>query len=177
MARDRDSLCCWNASDSMWNFILSAILRLDVTTDFLTVAQGNLTTLVKPQLTWITGNFLTCVDPDSNPPTVEVDLNFSTLSEVLNWTAFCFFLNHSCRYFLEKGYAVIFLHRCRSLQPYSRHFSRVSFLDILELKQNEGATANIHGKQQKKGIKWSVTISTKLTYLKIVRDQTSQNLP
>ena len=35
------------------------------------------------------------------------------------------------RYFLEKGYAVIFLHRRHSLQPFVRHFQHKNLLDFL----------------------------------------------
>ncbi|KAF9421328.1 hypothetical protein BGZ94_008866 [Podila epigama] len=40
----------------------------------------------------------------------------------------------SAEYFLEEGYAVIFMHRQFSLQPYSRHYShtRNCFLDFME---------------------------------------------
>ena len=40
----------------------------------------------------------------------------------------------SAEYFLEAGYAVIFLHRQFSLLPYSRHYSHSTncFLDFLE---------------------------------------------
>ncbi|THH06008.1 hypothetical protein EW145_g4386 [Phellinidium pouzarii] len=43
----------------------------------------------------------------------------------------------SAEYFLSAGYAVIFLHRQHSLQPYSRHYSHSTnpFLDFLELEQ------------------------------------------
>lgn len=39
----------------------------------------------------------------------------------------------SAEYFLEHNYAVIFLHRLYSLQPYSRHYthSKNCFLDLL----------------------------------------------
>ncbi|XP_064643957.1 phosphopantothenate--cysteine ligase-like [Lineus longissimus] len=43
----------------------------------------------------------------------------------------------STEYFLDQGYAVIFLHRHRSLEPFLRHFSKVSFLDILEFDEDE----------------------------------------
>ncbi|XP_051161183.1 phosphopantothenate--cysteine ligase [Leptopilina boulardi] len=39
----------------------------------------------------------------------------------------------SAEYFLEHGYSVIFLYRLKSLEPYSRHFSNQSFLDMLDL--------------------------------------------
>lgn len=39
----------------------------------------------------------------------------------------------STEYFLDNGYAVIFMYRLKSLEPYSRHFSGHKFLDIMEL--------------------------------------------
>lgn len=52
----------------------------------------------------------------------------------------------SAEYFLEAGYAVIFLHRQFSLQPYSRHYSHATdcFLDFL----HEGADGNIVANEQ-----------------------------
>ena len=40
----------------------------------------------------------------------------------------------SAEYFIEKGYAVIFMHRHHSLQPYTRHYSHTTnpFLDLLQ---------------------------------------------
>uniref|UniRef100_A0AAV2M8C4 Phosphopantothenate--cysteine ligase n=1 Tax=Knipowitschia caucasica TaxID=637954 RepID=A0AAV2M8C4_KNICA len=43
----------------------------------------------------------------------------------------------SAEYFIEAGYAVIFLHRHRSLYPYSRMFSTVNILDALQLQTRE----------------------------------------
>ncbi|KAF9109200.1 hypothetical protein BGX27_007878 [Mortierella sp. AM989] len=44
----------------------------------------------------------------------------------------------SAEYFLEEGYAVIFMHRQFSLQPYSRHYShsRNCFLEFMEADDN-----------------------------------------
>lgn len=39
----------------------------------------------------------------------------------------------SAEYFLEAGYAVLYLHRHKSLKPFDRHFSRMSALDILDM--------------------------------------------
>ncbi|XP_022919672.1 phosphopantothenate--cysteine ligase [Onthophagus taurus] len=39
----------------------------------------------------------------------------------------------SAEYFLEHGYAVIFMHRLKSLEPYTRHFNGQKFMDMLEL--------------------------------------------
>ena len=36
-------------------------------------------------------------------------------------------------YFLRQGYAVLFLHRRGSLEPFKRHFSQANFLDMLQL--------------------------------------------
>ncbi|XP_061744773.1 phosphopantothenate--cysteine ligase [Nerophis ophidion] len=43
----------------------------------------------------------------------------------------------SAEYFLDAGYAVIFLHRHRSLHPYSRTFSAVNMLDTLQFNAGE----------------------------------------
>lgn len=44
----------------------------------------------------------------------------------------------SAEYFLKAGYAVIFMHRQFSLQPFSRHYSHSTnpFLDILEIERD-----------------------------------------
>ncbi|GJQ82054.1 putative DNA / pantothenate metabolism flavoprotein [Trypoxylus dichotomus] len=39
----------------------------------------------------------------------------------------------SAEYFLEQGYAVIFMHRTKSLEPFTRHFNSQKFMDMLEL--------------------------------------------
>lgn len=46
----------------------------------------------------------------------------------------------SAEYFLEAGYAVIFMHRQFSLQPYSRHYTHSvhCFLDYLTLNERDG---------------------------------------
>ncbi|XP_043465472.1 phosphopantothenate--cysteine ligase [Leptopilina heterotoma] len=43
----------------------------------------------------------------------------------------------SAEYFLDNGYSVIFLHRLKSLEPFSRHFANQSFLDMLDLGIND----------------------------------------
>ncbi len=45
----------------------------------------------------------------------------------------------SAEYFIEAGYAVIFLHRQFSLEPYTRHYthSKNCFLDLLEFKSTD----------------------------------------
>lgn len=50
----------------------------------------------------------------------------------------------SAEYFLETGYAVIFLHRQFSLQPYSRHYSHATdcFLDFLHEGKDGNVVAN-----------------------------------
>ncbi|KAF5512474.1 Phosphopantothenate--cysteine ligase CAB2 [Colletotrichum aenigma] len=50
----------------------------------------------------------------------------------------------SAEYFLEAGYAVIFLHRQFSLQPYSRHYSHATdcFLDFLAEGEDGTVVAN-----------------------------------
>lgn len=42
----------------------------------------------------------------------------------------------SAEYFLEHGYAVIFMYRVKSLEPFSRHFIGQKFLDLLEISDN-----------------------------------------
>lgn len=51
----------------------------------------------------------------------------------------------SAEYFLEHNYAVIFLHRAKSLEPYTRHFSGQKLMDMLEL-QERGPNTSIIGK-------------------------------
>ncbi|XP_074652178.1 phosphopantothenate--cysteine ligase-like [Tubulanus polymorphus] len=42
----------------------------------------------------------------------------------------------SAEYFLDEGYAVIFLHRNRSLTPFARHFTPSSFMDVMKFDEN-----------------------------------------
>ncbi|OCH88413.1 phosphopantothenate-cysteine ligase [Obba rivulosa] len=53
----------------------------------------------------------------------------------------------SAEYFLKAGYAVIFMHRQFSLQPFSRHYSHSThpFLDFLELDSAETEPSNVAG--------------------------------
>lgn len=51
----------------------------------------------------------------------------------------------SAEYFLEHGYAVIFLHRLKSLEPFTRHFTGQKFMDMLELHER-GPSTTITGK-------------------------------
>lgn len=44
----------------------------------------------------------------------------------------------SAEYFIDAGYAVVFLHRHRSLYPYTRMFSTMNMLDALQLKGEHG---------------------------------------
>ncbi|KAM8757149.1 phosphopantothenate--cysteine ligase [Acanthopagrus schlegelii] len=48
----------------------------------------------------------------------------------------------SAEYFIESGYAVIFLHRHRSLYPYTRMFSTMNMLDALKFRRDDGASSN-----------------------------------
>ncbi|GBP21551.1 Phosphopantothenate--cysteine ligase [Eumeta japonica] len=41
----------------------------------------------------------------------------------------------SAEYFLEHGYAVIFMHRLKSLEPFTRHFSGQKLLDMLDIQE------------------------------------------
>ncbi|KAG5674004.1 hypothetical protein PVAND_003997 [Polypedilum vanderplanki] len=43
----------------------------------------------------------------------------------------------SAEFFLDRGYAVIFLFRTKSLEPFTRHFSGQQFLDMLEINDRE----------------------------------------
>jgi len=46
----------------------------------------------------------------------------------------------SAEYFLDAGYAVIFLHRHRSLYPYTRLYSGMNLLDSLQLQGGDGCS-------------------------------------
>ncbi|GAB0088287.1 phosphopantothenate--cysteine ligase [Sergentomyia squamirostris] len=46
----------------------------------------------------------------------------------------------SAEYFLDHGYAVIFMHRLKSLEPFTRHFSGQQFLDMLDLHDSGPST-------------------------------------
>ena len=50
----------------------------------------------------------------------------------------------SAEYFLRAGYAVVFMHRHHSLQPFSRHYSHSTnpFLDFLELEEEENSPSD-----------------------------------
>ncbi|XP_066248649.1 phosphopantothenate--cysteine ligase [Euwallacea similis] len=41
----------------------------------------------------------------------------------------------SAEYFLDHGYVTIFMHRLKSLEPFTRHFSGQKFMDMLELNE------------------------------------------
>ncbi|XP_037027009.1 phosphopantothenate--cysteine ligase [Bradysia coprophila] len=43
----------------------------------------------------------------------------------------------SAEYFLEHSYAVIFMHRQKSLEPFTRHFNGQQFFDMLELSDRD----------------------------------------
>lgn len=52
----------------------------------------------------------------------------------------------SAEYFLENDYAVIFMFRTKSLEPFTRHFSGQQFLDMLDItahNENGGETSSI----------------------------------
>lgn len=49
----------------------------------------------------------------------------------------------SAEYFLENGYAVIFMFRTKSLEPFTRHFSGQQFLDMLDINENGGGNSSI----------------------------------
>ncbi|XP_040059755.2 phosphopantothenate--cysteine ligase [Gasterosteus aculeatus] len=48
----------------------------------------------------------------------------------------------SAEYFMDSGYAVVFLHRHRSLYPYARMFSNINMLDALKFSGGDGASGN-----------------------------------
>lgn len=48
----------------------------------------------------------------------------------------------SAEYFIDSGYAVIFLHRHRSLYPYTRMFLTINMLDALQFRGGDGASAS-----------------------------------
>lgn len=49
----------------------------------------------------------------------------------------------SAEYFLDSGYAVIFLHRHRSLYPYTRLYTGVNILDSLQLETGKEDTGQV----------------------------------
>lgn len=53
----------------------------------------------------------------------------------------------SAEYFLDHGYAVIFMHRLKSLEPFTRHFTGQQFFDMLDVAENESqnGTPSIFG--------------------------------
>lgn len=54
----------------------------------------------------------------------------------------------SAEYFMDSGYAVIFLHRHRSLYPYTRTFSTINVLDALQFRRGEDASDGVEVNQQ-----------------------------
>lgn len=56
----------------------------------------------------------------------------------------------SAEYFLDHGYAVIFMHRLKSLEPFTRHFTGQQFFDMLDVAEttdnNESGTPSIFGR-------------------------------
>ncbi|KAM7422810.1 hypothetical protein PAMA_010718 [Pampus argenteus] len=49
----------------------------------------------------------------------------------------------SAEYFIDSGYAVIFLHRHRSLYPYTRMFSTINMLDALQFRGGDGESGKV----------------------------------
>ncbi|KAK9496759.1 hypothetical protein O3M35_013040 [Rhynocoris fuscipes] len=49
----------------------------------------------------------------------------------------------SAEYFLKNGYAVIFLHRNKSLKPFTRHFGDYDLLDMLEVESGEDSSVKV----------------------------------
>lgn len=52
----------------------------------------------------------------------------------------------SAEYFLDNGYAVIFMYRQKSLEPFARHFSGQKFLNMLNI-EDDTQNADIKGIQ------------------------------
>lgn len=55
----------------------------------------------------------------------------------------------SAEYFLQAGYAVIFLHRHRSLYPYSRRYAATNWLDVLRLRAPGDAAPRVEAEQSR----------------------------
>ncbi|XP_069466991.1 phosphopantothenate--cysteine ligase isoform X1 [Ambystoma mexicanum] len=53
----------------------------------------------------------------------------------------------SAEHFLEAGYAVLFLHRHRSMSPYSRRYATLDWLDTLRLVPAEDFTSRVEAEQ------------------------------
>ncbi|AWP02619.1 Phosphopantothenate--cysteine ligase isoform 3 [Scophthalmus maximus] len=51
----------------------------------------------------------------------------------------------SAEYFIDSGYAVVFLHRHRSLYPYTRTFSTINMLDALQFRSGEEVSGSSGG--------------------------------
>lgn len=49
------------------------------------------------------------------------------------------------RYFLQQGYAVIFLHRQGSLCPFTRHLPSQDVMDLLQVKDFPDGSSQIEG--------------------------------
>lgn len=47
----------------------------------------------------------------------------------------------SAEYFLDHNYAVIFMHRQKSLEPFTRHFTGQQFFDMLDITDNGQSTS------------------------------------
>jgi hypothetical protein len=104
------------------------------------------------QLQWRRTRFRFCrvsnlslsFSPHSHTPSL-----FLSLSSRLEFL-FAFVLI-AIRYFIEQGYAVVFLYRRHSLQPYGRHFlQRVdNFLDYIVKNEKTGALEGTKTKKEK----------------------------
>lgn len=46
----------------------------------------------------------------------------------------------SAEYFLDHGYSVIFMHRLKSFEPFTRHFNGQKFMDMLDLQEHGSNT-------------------------------------
>ena len=81
-------------------------------------------------------------DPQSGGTTVPLEAN--TVRFLDNFSAGTRGAT-SAEYFLEQGYAVIFLHRLHSLRPFSRHYSHSlnPFLDLLQILPSSGSISAV----------------------------------
>lgn len=88
----------------------------------------------------------------------------------------------SAEYFLDAGYAVVFLHRHRSLYPYARMYSGINLLDTLQIKRdcdqvvvNQQVLPNIakvlqrYQQVKEDGLLLSIEFSTLSEYLHLLK--------
>ena len=76
----------------------------------------------------------------------------------------------SAEYFLKAGYAVIFMHRQFSLQPFSRHYSHSThpFLDFLDVDEPSTAATSTGSSQRHVGANISVRPAERTQLLEVL---------